>query len=227
MQTHLELFMIRMTLVASFISFLLPLTWGDSSQALSPDSRAEKIVQQLRELPTPLPPMARSNDPVENRRARLYAQLWKLGVDAMPALSRGLEDQDVRLRRNVALVLSVLAGGWYDRSKPPVDIRGCLPALILALEDTDTRVRAWAAQDIGYIGADAAAAVPSLIRMLTRSDEASRNSACFALGGIGPPAKAALPALRKALSDTSMDVRGFARRAIEKIQRVTPPPTLE
>jgi HEAT repeat protein len=54
--------------------------------------------------------------------------------------------------------------------------------------------------------------------LLANPDEGSRNSACIALHGIGPAARDALPALRKALADPSVDVRRFARRAIERIQ---------
>jgi HEAT repeat protein len=39
------------------------------------------------------------------------------------------------------------------------------------------------------------------------------------LGSIGPAAKDALPALREALNDPSKDVRLFAQKAIEKIQK--------
>jgi HEAT repeat protein len=183
--------------------------------------QSEKTVQQLRQLPTPLPAVARSNgtiDPVERRRRALYHELRQLGSDALPALTRGLEDHDVQLRRNVALALNVLAGDWFDRPQERMDIRAALPALIAALQDADGSVRAWSARAIGEIGPDAAQAVPALVRLLGNADEASRNSACIALSGIGSAAKAALPALENALVDPSADVRRFAQRAIEKIR---------
>ena len=90
--------------------------------------------------------------------------------------------------------------------------------LVGALKDTDSTVRAWAAQDIGNIGASAVTAVPYLLALLEGGDEAARNSACIALRKIGPPAVAALPALQRALSDPSADVREFAALAIESIK---------
>jgi HEAT repeat protein len=183
--------------------------------------QADQLVEQLRPLPTPIPAMGRSDgrvDPVELRRRELYRQIRQLGDDALPALARGLGDPDVRLRTNVALALGALAGTWWDRSVPRLNIRPILGELMAALHDEDTSVRAWSAQAIGEIGPDAAPAVPALIVLLANADEGSRNSACIALHGIGPAARDALPALRKALEDPSHDVRRFAERAIERIQ---------
>jgi HEAT repeat protein len=130
------------------------------------------------------------------------------------------EDPDVEFRRNVALALGVLSGGWWSfgNERRKVDISAALPALIAALNDADSLVRAWAAQDIGNIGPNAAVAVPALITLLSSGDEAARNSACIALRGIGPAAASALPALRAALSDPSGDLRLFADRAIKSIE---------
>src|SRR5215471_15400995 len=134
-------------------------------QALSlAQTPADAIVRQLRDLPTPLPAGPRSDgsiDPVEHRRHELYSQLSALGNDALPALSSGLLDPDVRLRRNVALVLNALAGDWFDRSWSMMNIRPCLPALVTALSDNDAYVRSWSAQAIGEIGLGAAEAVPA------------------------------------------------------------------
>jgi HEAT repeat protein len=195
---------------------------GSMPQSVSSaQTPADAIVRQLRDLPTPLPATPRNGsiDPVEQRRYELYGQLLLLGNDALPALSSGLLDADVRLRRNVALVLNVLAGGWFDRSLAHMNIRPCLPALMKALGDNDVDVRAWSAQAIGDIGPDAAEAVPALIALLRNQDVGSRNSAAIALRAIGPEAKSALPALREALSDPNKDVRRFATAAIEKIER--------
>jgi HEAT repeat protein len=184
-------------------------------------SEADRLVQQLRLLPTPMPATGPSDgrvDPRELQRRDVYRQLRQLGDDALPALARGLGDPDVRLRKNVALALGALAGTWWDRSASRMNIRPILGELIAALDDDDTSVRAWSAQAIGEIGPDAAPAVPALIVLLVNPDEGSRNSACIALHGIGPAARDALPALRKALADPSVDVRRFARRAIERIQ---------
>jgi HEAT repeat protein len=184
-------------------------------------SQADEIVQELRGLPTPLQAEMRSDGsmvPTEQRRRELYGRLRELGDDAVFALARGLSDSDVQLRRNATLALNALGGTWFDRSQPKMDIRAALLALMVALDDTDTNVRAWSAQAIGQIGSDAAPAVPALIELLSNEDEGSRNGACIALRGIGRAATEALPALRRALSDPSADVRGFAKRAIERIE---------
>src|SRR3989442_13135527 len=88
----------------------------------------DAIVKQLRDLRTPLPPIGGSDGtiaPIEQRRRDLYRQLWLLGGNATPALARGVTDPDVRIRRNVALVLNVLARGSFDYSLSKIDIRAC------------------------------------------------------------------------------------------------------
>jgi HEAT repeat protein len=204
------------------VMLLLGCASGTSHAMVPRQSDADTLVQQLRNLPTPLPASLRSDGSIraeEQQRRRLYEGLLRLGPPAVLALSRALADDDVHLRRNAALAFGALAGGWYDRSWPKLDIRSALTALVEALQDDDSSVRAWSAQAIGDIGPDAAKAVPDLIKLLANSDEGSRNSACIALRFIGPAAKQALPALRQALSDPSKDVRGFAALAIESIDR--------
>lgn len=205
----------------SFILLALCASGAAQIPKLTPDD-AHTLVRQLKSLPTPLPTSPRSDGSIssaEEQRRRFYESLLQLGPDGVLALSRALSDDDVNLRKNAALALGVLAGGWYEPSWPKLDIKAALPALVAALQDSDTNVRAWSAQAIGSIGPDAAPAVPDLISLLANSEEGSRNSACIALRFIGPAAKAALPALRKALSDRSKDVQRFAALAIENIER--------
>jgi HEAT repeat protein len=211
----------RQFAVASFIVFTL-CSFSTSQSAKPLQSDAGALVNELRDLPTPLPVSTRSDrsiPTVEQQRRRLYESLLHMGPKAVIALSHALRDSDLHLRRNAALALNVLGGGWYDSSWPTLDIRPALPALIAALQDDDSNVRAWSAQAIGNIGPDAVKAVPNLIMLLTSSDGGSRNSACIALRFIGPPAKQALPALKKLLSDPSKDTRTFAAQAIENIER--------
>jgi HEAT repeats len=191
---------------------------GTSLVITHAQSPADLLVQQLRDLPTPLPNSNGVVKPEERRRSQLYDQLRRLGPEGVLALSRGLHDDDVQLRENAALALSVLAGAWFDSSWSKLDIKIALPALVVALQDSEPNVRAWSAQAIGEIGPDAESAVPELITLLSNPDEGSRNSACIALRGIGPPAKTALPVLRNSLSDPSKDVRRFAELAIKSIQ---------
>jgi len=184
-----------------------------------PQSRADELVQQLRDLPPffGLVPGNGTIPPIELRRNEVYREIRQLGTNALPSLERGLRDDDARLRRNVAAVFNSLVGGWMEALRPKMDIRPSLSALIEALNDSDFYVRAWSAQAIGGIGPDAGDAIPTLIRLLNDHDRA-RGSACIALRGIGPGAKEALPALRNALSDPDEAVRRFAKQAIEAIQ---------
>jgi len=204
-----------------FVSVFAISVIGTSLVSTRAQSQADILVQQLRDMPTPLPASVTSNGVVkseERRRRQLYDQIRQLGPEGVLALSRGLHDDDVQLRKNAALALTVLAGNWFEPSWSKLDIKAALPALIAALRDSEPNVRGWSAQAIGEIGPDAESAVPELITLLSDPDVGSRNSACIALRGIGPPAKTALPMLRNSLSDPSQDVRRFAELAIKSIQ---------
>jgi HEAT repeats len=193
------------------------------AQGPRPTQSPEELVRALGQFPAALPGVAPStgvHPPLEQRRREVYDQLWSLGAAALPALCRGLSDPDVQVRRNVALFLGVAGGNWYDRERQPRLVIGeCVPNLVRAIEDSDSRVRELAAQAIAVTGEAGVSAVPALIRLLESDSEGDRNSACIGLAGIGPAAREALPALRKALSDPSKDVRGFAKRAIDRIER--------
>jgi HEAT repeat protein len=190
---------------------------------------ADVIVARLRDLPLPLRAFPRgiasqeaTRRPLpalELRRQRIYAELHELGPASVPALARALRDPDAQMRRDVAVALDVLGGGWwhFPDGGSKLDIRAALPALVIALQDSDPGVRAWAAADIGDIGAAAATAVPRLRAMLRSPNPGSRGSACSALGAIGSAARGALPDLRRALSDPSPQVRQSARAAIASI----------
>lgn len=192
-------------------------------------AQADAIVARLRDLPLPLRAFARgiaskeaTQRPlpaIELRRQQVYDELHALGPASVPALARALRDPDAGMRRDVAVALDVLAGGWWDfpDGDPKLDIRPALPALVAALRDSDAGVRAWAAADIGDMGAAAASAVPPLRAMVHSPDAGSRGSACSALGAIGSAARAALPDLRQALGDSSPQVRQCARDAIAGI----------
>jgi hypothetical protein len=148
----------------------------------------------------------------------VYEQLRALDAAAGPALTGGLADADVRVRRGVALYLFWL-GSNYERTTPHgPDLRPFLDPLVHALRDPDQRVKELSAQAVGLVGAQAAVAVPDLMRMLADPAEALRNTACLGLAGIGPAARDALPALRTALEDSRPDVRRSAQFAIDKIE---------
>ena len=201
---------------------LILFTIGRAQSAAPGSQSADDLVAELRQFRAAISGVARSDgkpDPTEERRRAIYDRLWTLGPEAIPALNRGLADPDVQIRRNVALFLGAAGDTWYDRSRPPLDIRSCLKPLITALADSDARVRQLAAQAVGAIGPAASPAVPALITLLSSTDEGSRNTALIGLRRIGPDAREALPAIRQALNDPSADVRRFAQRAIEAIEK--------
>ncbi len=210
--------------------------WADNANArpeaiarAGANARAEAVVEKLRQLPLPLRPFpngiasTEATPPplpaLESRRQHVYAELHALGHASVRALARSLSDPDPEMRRNVAVAMDVVGGGWwhFPDSGSRLDLGPALPALLTALRDSDPGVRAWAAQDIGDIGAAAVAAVPALRAMLHSPDAQSRGSACNALGGIGSAARDALPDLRRALGDSSPEVRYLAREAIASI----------
>jgi HEAT repeat protein len=200
------------------------------------DAAADAVVAKLRELPLPMrrqpqgisstnttpPPLS----DLEARRQQVYDELHSLGPVSVPALARALGDPDPEMRRDVAVALDVVGGGWwhFPDGRPKLDLRPALPALLAALKDSDRGVRAWVAQDISDIGSGAAPAVPHLRAMLHSTDAESRSSACNALGTIGSAARAALPELQRALGDPSPEVRLAASAAIARIGRSAPTP---
>lgn len=196
---------------------------------------ADAVVAKLRDLPLPMhgfSPATTSSKaaspplPVlEQRRQRIYDELHALGPAGVPALARALRDPDPQMRRDVAVALDVVGGGWWHfrDGGAKLDLRPALPALLAALQDSDPGVRSWAAQDISDMGAGAAAAVTPLRAMLHRPDAESRGTACRALGEIGYAARGALPDLRRALKDSSPQVRQAAGDAIVSIGRAPPP----
>jgi HEAT repeat protein len=181
---------------------------------------AAELVQDLKDFRPALPPVPPRGERLvtEQRREAIYARLWSLGAAAMPALVAGLADADLRVRQNVALFLNVIGGGWSQLG-PRQDLRPYLPALVRALDDDDSRVRALSAQAIVAIGEAAAPAVVPLTRLLVVGDEGGRLWACAALGAIGSAAREGLPALRAAMSDPSPVVSNCARVMIAKIER--------
>ena len=199
-----------------------PITCKDTRQLQGLDP--ETLVQQLRQMPPILPatmPASIEERRRESLRKSIYEELLDWGAASIPPLVAGLRDPDVSFRRNVTLAFGALSGGWwpFECGTAKLNISSAKPALVAAFHDSDSSVRGWAAEAVGNIGEGAADVVPALIGLLNK-DEGTRNNACFALGQIGPAAKAAIPSLRRlAMHDPSPDVRGFAARAIEKIER--------
>jgi HEAT repeats len=215
----------------ALVAIATPVLAGHTLATHTDAAAADAVVAKLRELPLPLRRSRRavaatSTTPpplpgLEARRQRVYEELHALGAASVPALARALHDPDPEMRRDVAVALDVVGGGWwhFPDGGPKLDLRPALPALLAALQDPDSGVRTWAAQDISDMGVGAASAVTRLRAMLHRPDAGSRGTACRALGAIGFPARAALPDLKQARNDSSPEVRQSARDAIARINR--------
>jgi HEAT repeat protein len=215
--------------ILSFFALLIsanlnPLRAGAVDDNPTTQSKVNVIVEQMRGLSMQLSGVALSDgriDPEQQRKIQITKELRLTGKEGVSALAKTLKDPDVQMRRNSALVLIVLAGTYEEEQPRPgkVAIREAIPALIVALEDADGEVRSWAAQALAQVGPVAKGAVPALLKLITDRAEGCRNSSCIALAGIGPAAKDASPALRKTLNDSSKDVRQFAQKAIEQIEK--------
>jgi HEAT repeats len=182
------------------------------------ESEANRAVEQMRGTSMTLQPAGRPGER-ELRRREVTQRLHDLGATAIHALLQALRDPDVQMRRNAALMLINLGGGYSPEATPPLDIRTALPSLIQSTKDPDSHVRAWAAHAIAEMGPAGEPAIPALLILLRDSEEGPRNNSCLALGRIGPAAAGALPSLRDALNDPSGDTRRFAEKAIDRIEK--------
>jgi HEAT repeat protein len=100
-----------------------------------------------------------------------------------------------------------------------------VPALVQALKDEDSLVRAGAADALGRIGSRAASAVPALVEALRDERMIVRASAAMALKRMGPAAAFAVPALTRALRDDYSLVRRTAAEALGEIGKAAQPAT--
>ena len=111
---------------------------------------AQEIVEQMRGLnmqwTEPRMDDGRIN-PEEQQREEIIQELRSVGKEAIPALIHVLGDSDVQMRRNAALVMIWLAGGYDGQAK--MDIREAVPALIKATEDKDNDVSSAAMNSTG------------------------------------------------------------------------------
>src|SRR5579872_7129867 len=148
------------------VAIAAPALAGQAPAVDSSAAAADGLVAKLRQLPMPMrrapagvssgstpPPLPA----LEAKRQQVYEELHALGPGSVPALARALRDPDPEMRRDVAVALDVVGGGWwhFPDGQPKLDLRPALPALLAALRDSDPGVRAWAAQDISDTGAAA------------------------------------------------------------------------
>ncbi len=129
-------------------------------------------------------------------------------VAALPALTAGLNDPDVRARRAAIDVLETLG-----RAAVPA-----VPALVKALSDRDRFVRWAAARALGKVRpTNPEQVVPHLAQLLSDADPNLRVAAATALNDYGPGARSALPDLLQAAQSGDGELRLAVVRALESI----------
>jgi len=94
-----------------------------------------------------------------------------------------------------------------------------VPNLLKALARPESKVRAGAAEALGWIRPKSATAVSVLIKTMKDPSADVRARAAVSLGRIGPAASQAAPSLVAALQDKQADVREAAARALSKMPR--------
>jgi len=141
---------------------------------------------------------------VRSNAAVLLQRFGQTAHRAIPALLKGIEDQDPGVRAAIATAL-----------------RNCEPHIVLSLTrslkyDPPT-FRAGAAVSLGLHKQNPELAVPALIQSMEDKESQVRESAACALGDFGVEARAAVPALRRACTDTNKEVRMAATNALQQI----------
>ena len=119
-------------------------------------------------------------------------------------------------------VLALLLGGCGQANKPQMVGGKPVSHWLQALQNTDAGVRKKALFKLGNAGTVYPGALPAIIGELKDRDPAVRCEAILALVKGGSAAKEALPVLAELqLRDRNAQVRTYAARAVEKLQRRT------
>jgi len=150
---------------------------------------------------------AATADPTTSVRGACLIALAQIAMpdQAAPLIGKGLADQDAAVRLVAAVRLRQLGAASAPASKD----------LASALADSDSRVRAAAAETLVKIGKPAVAEIAS--QLATDSLDA-RRLALFCLTKIGPDAKEAAPQVEKCLADSDADVKKLAAAALASIR---------
>src|SRR5690348_8939554 len=140
-------------MLASILAMTATISAANQHRAHVDAALADAVVAKLRDLPMPLRAFPHGIAPtkttppplpaLESRRQKVYDELHALGPASVPALARALRDPDPEMRRDVAVALDVMGGGWWQfpDGDSRLDLRPALPALLSALEDSDSDVR--------------------------------------------------------------------------------------
>ncbi len=126
-------------------------------------------------------------------------RISKIGLPAVPALIKALNNENARVRENAAWALKKMGEKTVE----------AVPALIKALKDEDARVCENSVNALAIMGEKA---VPALIKALKDENALARKNAARTLAKIGEKAVEAVPALINALKDEN------ARAGIEAAQ---------
>jgi HEAT repeat protein len=159
--------------------------------------------------------------------------------EVLAAVERALEDPSERVRERAARALelsrerSEKARSALEslRSSDPRERLAAMsalkelgraavhavPALLLALDDSDPTVRRVAALALGATGAEPGV-VDRLARALTDPEAWVREVVAKTLGGLGCRARAAEEALTRATQDRSTTVQNAARQALDQVR---------
>jgi hypothetical protein len=100
---------------------------------------AENAAAQLWNLTLRIEHLERSTDQRDSRSYRAIREFYFFGGDAVPALVLALQDEDVQVRRNAAVILAFFAAPAADQAS--IDILEALPTLRKILQDADADVR--------------------------------------------------------------------------------------
>jgi HEAT repeat protein len=130
--------------------------------------------------------LLRSSDNAGLRNSAVES-LERLGVDAVEALCRHLDDPDHDLRKFIIDILGTIR------------CTSCVPLLVKALDDLDANVRVAAAENLGKLGDPVA--LPHLLKVLDGGDVWLKFTVLDALGLIGVPVPLAsfVPLLQESL----------------------------
>jgi HEAT repeat protein len=136
---------------------------------------------------------------VRMNAAYALARMGASAAAAVSALSDAVGgDKEIAVRKESAKALAAIGPKASDAT----------PALIKALQDTNSDVRMQAAYALGRIGSDAVAALPGLMKAVKDKDKSVRCHAIHAIGAFGKAATPAIPELIGAVKDDVVaDVR--------------------
>lgn len=142
-------------------------------------------------------------------RLSAFRSLSKLGSDArqaLPDLTRALNDDDAKIREGAAQAIGQLG-------------REAMPTLVRMLTHPDKYVRRNAVWGLGKLGPQARSVMHDLCQALKDEDPRTAAGAAQALGSMGAEAAPAVPMLAEAMRGTNIVLCRLAAKALSQIGR--------